>query len=638
MLHTWWRRCVKRSPDPTRCGPQRRQLLVEPLEERLVMAVELISLNAAGLNSGNTGALIPLFPINTDTTAGGNYSLTSADGRYMVFQSNSGDLVTGIRDANQYAFDVFVRDRLAGTTRCVSLTPAGATGNGASYNPQISADGRYVVFESRATDLVPGFVDRNGFGQDIYVRDLQTNTTRLVSGNAAGTGGGNKESRHSFLSADGRFVAFASDADDLVAHDTNSLMRRTDVFLRNLQTNTTTLISINAAGTDSSNGVSRRPVLSPDGRYVAFESSASNLVTGISDFNFVTDVFVRDLQTGTTVLASTNHTGAAAGNDTSFNPVLSANGQVVAFESFASNLVAHDTNRNTRDIFVRDLTRSSPTLVSVRFDGSGSGNSGAFAPVLSADGRFVAFDSLANNLVPNDNDGTSESIANMDVFVRDVQMGITSLISAAADGLGSGNHASSSATISADGRYVAYESQATNLVAGFVDQNGSFNRDIFLRDRQTGTTTLVTTAVGSTTAGGNGNSKYPVLSADGRFVFFHGTASNLDARDHNGQTDVFVAPGPFRGTGPARALPPGPPAPSATESGTHATPAVSRIGSSRDTGTVPGAGAHNGVKVSPTRPAAIRRLWERWAWEEAGVDEQVFSCEYGVLEVGSKPE
>src|SRR5207248_11577266 len=125
-------------------------------------------------------------------------------------------------------------------------------------------------------------------------RDLQSNTTRLVSVNLAGTGGGDGESRHSYISADGRFVAFESDADDLVARDTNSGMHRTDVFLRNLQTNTTTLVSINAAGTDSGNGVSRRPVLSADGRYVAFESSAYNLVTGITDFNFTTDIYVRD--------------------------------------------------------------------------------------------------------------------------------------------------------------------------------------------------------------------------------------------------------------------------------------------------------------------------------------------------------
>src|SRR5262249_32956799 len=158
-----------------------------------------------------------------------------------------------------------------------------------------------------------------------------------------------------------------------------------------------------------------------------------------------------------------------------------------------------------------DLSKSSPTLVSISFDGSDSGNSGSFAPVLSADGRYVAFHSLANDLVPNDNDGTSESIANEDVFVRDVQAGTTGLISVAADANGGGNSASSGAAISADGRYVAYESQATNLVAGFVDNNGGFDRDIFLRDRQTGTTTLVSAAVSSTTAGGNGGSKYPVL-------------------------------------------------------------------------------------------------------------------------------
>src|SRR5262249_41868106 len=155
MLRTWWHRWLKRSSRPARRGPHpRTRLLVESLEQRTLLSADLISLNAAGSSSGNVGALIPLFPINTDTTAGGNFDIVSADGRYIVFESNSDDLVPGLPDANQHAFDVFVRDRQTGTTRCVSLNSSGsATGNDASYNPQISADGRYVVFESRATDL-----------------------------------------------------------------------------------------------------------------------------------------------------------------------------------------------------------------------------------------------------------------------------------------------------------------------------------------------------------------------------------------------------------------------------------------------------------------------------------------------------
>jgi acetyltransferase-like isoleucine patch superfamily enzyme len=274
----------------------------------------------------------------------------SADGRYVAFGSYSSDLVAG--DTNGNLQDVFVRDLQTGTTTLVSENAAGTgSGNGASYSNGISADGRYVAFQSLATDLVAGS-DTNGI-YDVFVRDLQTGVTTLVSENAAGTGTGNGASYPPIISADGRFVAFASFASDLVTGDTNGNMQ--DVFVRDLQTGTTTLVSENAAGTGSGNGSSQNPVISADGGYVAFLSSASDLVAG--DTNGTYDVFVRDLQTGVTTLVSENAAGTGSGNSSSFDPVVSASGNAIAYTSFATDLTAGfvDGNGAEPDIFWQSI-------------------------------------------------------------------------------------------------------------------------------------------------------------------------------------------------------------------------------------------------------------------------------------------
>ncbi len=396
----------------------------------------------------------------------------------------------------------------------VSVDTAGGDPDGWSREPSISADGRYVAFRSAATDLVAG--DGNGL-DDIFVRDRRTDTTTRASVDTAG-GDSNGSSWYPSISADGRYVAFQSLATDLVPNDTNGVW---DVFVRDLQTNTTTRASVDTTGGDS-NGVSEAPSISADGRYVAFYSWATNLVAG--DGNGLEDVFVRDLQTNTTIRASVDTAGGDPDGPSQY-PSISADGRYVAFRSNATDLVVGDGN-GTWDVFVRDLQTNTTTRASVDTTG-GDSNSMSEAPSISADGRYVAFHSFATNLVAGDGN------AAVDVFVRDLQTNTTTRASVDTAG-GDPDSWSDRPSISADGRYVAFESGATDLVAG--DGNGA--ADVFVRDRQTNTTTRlsVDTAGGDSDAG----SYNPSISADGRYVAFDSLATDLVAGDGNGMGDVFV--------------------------------------------------------------------------------------------------
>ncbi|MEG4109299.1 hypothetical protein [Microcoleus sp. S13_C5] len=273
----------------------------------------------------------------------------------------------------------------------VSVDSAGNQGNSFSYTPSISPDGRFVAFTSDASNLVPG--DTNN-SYDIFVRDTLTNTTSRVSLDSAGNQG-NRNSYRPSISAGGRFVAFESDASNIVPGDTNNT---NDIFVRDTLTNTTTRVSIDSAGNqanDASDGAS----ISADGRFVAFDSYASNLVPG--DTNNTNDIFVRDTLTNTTTRVSVDSAGNQQNFSSFFNvSSISADGRFVAFTSFASNLVPGDTNAYT-DIFVRDTLTNTTTRVSFGSAGN-QGNSVSQSPSISADGRFVAFTSFASNLVPGD--------------------------------------------------------------------------------------------------------------------------------------------------------------------------------------------------------------------------------------------
>ncbi|MEG4069888.1 calcium-binding protein [Microcoleus sp. Pol11C2] len=396
----------------------------------------------------------------------------------------------------------------------VSVDSAGNLGNRGSYNPSISADGRFVAFSSLASNIVLGDTN-NSF--DIFVRDTLTNTTTRVSVDSAG----NQADRNSgspSISADGRFVAFNSDASNIVPGDTNNTY---DIFVRDRLTNTTTRVSVDSAG-NQGNSNSTTPSISADGRFVAFSSVASNIVPG--DTNSSYNIFVRDTLTNTTTRVSFDSANNQ-GNSGSGSPSISADGRFVAFSSFASNIVLGDTNSESH-IFVRDRLTNTTTRLSVDSAGN-QADRFYYNPSISADGRFVAFSSVASNIVPRDTNNS------FDIFVRDTVTNTTTGVSVDSAG-NPGNLQSGSPSISADGRFVAFSSNASNLVPG--DTN--ISRDIFVRDTLTNTTTRVSVD----SAGNQGNilSSSPSISANGRFVAFSSNASNIVPGDTNNTDDIFV--------------------------------------------------------------------------------------------------
>ena len=271
----------------------------------------------------------------------------SADSRYVAHWSNATNLVAG--DTNGQA-DSFIKDTVTGATTRVSTDSAGNEAmGGSSYIGAISADGRYVAFFSGATNLVAG--DTNGL-TDGFIKDTVTGTTTRINTDNAGNQAVGGYSRITALSADGRYVAFWSDASNLVAGDTNG---QRDSFIKDTLTGITTRISTDSAGNEATGGSSRVVGLSADGRYVAFHSGATNLVAG--DTNGQQDSFLKDTVNGTTTRLSTDSAGTEATGGNSYVGALSGDGRIAAFHSTATNLVTGDTNVQS-DVFLRDLTRT----------------------------------------------------------------------------------------------------------------------------------------------------------------------------------------------------------------------------------------------------------------------------------------
>ena len=381
----------------------------------------------------------------TQGDAASNQAAVSADGRWVAFTSAADNLVAG--DTNG-ATDIFVHDRLTGTTERVSVSSSGAQADGASELPTISADGRFVAFRSLADNLVSG--DTNATW-DIFVRDRATGVTQRVSVSSTG-GQGSGTSRDPALSADGRYVAFASTSANLVAGDTNGAQ---DIFVHDRLTGTTSLVSVDSSGSEG-NADSYNPSLSADGQRLVFDSDASNLVPG--DTNAARDVFVRDLAAGTTSRLSVDSAGTQ-GNGDSSRARISADGSLVVFTSWASNLVAGDTNARS-DIFLRDLSAGSTVRVDLRPGGGQTHYNSDFAAI-SPGGGFIAYYSTDTGLVAGDTNGVG------DVFVLDRAAGTTSRASVDSSGVqGNGN---STTPAMADGGSVAFESDAGNLVVGDTD-------------------------------------------------------------------------------------------------------------------------------------------------------------------------
>jgi len=329
----------------------------------------------------------------------GEYGLAiSADGRYVAFESDS----TNLGPAGPNGGEIFVHDNRTGRTVCVSVASDGAVPNGVSYQPSISSDGRYVAFASYATNLVPG--DTNGV-DDVFVHDLATGRTSRVSVGSHGEQG-YQLSQHPSISADGRFVAFSSTSPAFVPGDTNGIE---DVLMHDRETATTIRVSVNSAG-EQANGASGDYglAISADGRCILFASNATNLEPGGSPFDH--QVYVHDLVTARTTRVSVDPEGNP-GNSTSAAVSISRDGRFVAFSSWSSNLVPGDTNI-ANDVFVRDRWMETTSRVSLSSNSAqchGNSSSGS----ISNDGRYVAFLSWAIDVVPGDTNGKP------DVFVRD---------------------------------------------------------------------------------------------------------------------------------------------------------------------------------------------------------------------------
>lgn len=366
----------------------------------------------------------------------------------------------------------------------------------------------------------------------------QSQTPQLVSIDQTGARSGNDGSGASSLSADGRFVAFGSGASDLVAGDTNGFG---DVFVRDTWTGATTLVSVNREGTASANRYSANGLLSRDGRFIAFNSSASDIAE--NDTNGIRwDVFVRDLQTGATTLASGNRLGTGTADRSSILRAFSADGQVVVFESDASDLVAGDTNA-TYDLFAFDRRTGQTELITANLAGTGGGNILTVSNVaVSADGRYVTFSSRATNLT------TQAGLSGGNVFRRDRLARTTMLVSVDTTGGPAPQASASLPDMSGDGRLVVFN---TNARLDPLDTNR--NDDIYVRDLEQNTTVLV--SVNSQgTGGGSAASFRPSISANGRVVVWLSQATDLAPGSSGTGTKVFARD---LSTGVTRRLAPG---------------------------------------------------------------------------------
>jgi Tol biopolymer transport system component len=476
-------------------------------------------------------------------------STVTPNGHYVAFTSAASNLVAG--NTNGIA-DVFVRDMQAGTTVLASPGAEGPGTTNSSEAPEITPDGRYVAYYSTATNLVPGVTTAG----EIYVRDLaagattwastnartisktaatgfcynqaisdngqyvtfeissstypttngfilrynqQTGLTDTVFTNAAFPMGATPDMRSLNLTPDGRFIAYAA-----------NLGSGSCVYLWDSLAGTNILASVNTTNGVTPGANAYWPDVDSTGRYVVFVSTDINLTTSTN-----AGIFLRDVQAGTTTLVSVDTNGFSLPVDPTAVPALSANGGSVAFESSRADL---DGRSFESDVFARDLTNNAAELISVHDPHLPSltpnGPCALWPGSVSSNAQFIAFTSWAGNLTPNDTN------QNVDVFVYDLFAGVTTLVSVGLNDF-AGNDYSTEPAISGDGRYVAFTSAATNLIAGDTNQAS----DVFIRDLIAGTTTLVSVSTNGNF--GNSNSYTPTLSGDGRYVLFCSRSSNL---------------------------------------------------------------------------------------------------------------
>jgi len=428
---------------------------------------------------------------------------------------------SGSRTAGFFAFAMLGSVASAGGFQVerVSVDSSGVEADNMSVLTEISADGRFVAFLSAASNLAANDVKD---AYDLFVHDRSTGTTEQVNVDSNGIPGdlgvirSTEVSRFS-ISADGRFVAFASVDTNLVPNDTNGV---SDIFVRDRQNGTTERVSVDSSGVEADNW-SRCASISADGSLVAFASIASNLVSGGASN---CDIFVHDRSTGVTERVSVDSAGNQA-DDTCFDPAISADGRIVAFTSSATNLVPSDTN-GFSDVFVRDRSTGITERVSISTAGA-EGDFNSWQPSLSADGTVVTFMSGTTNLVSGDTNG------NWDAFLRDRTTGVTERVSVDSAG-GESDGWTDFVTISGDGQTVAFDNAGTNLVANDLNQCP----DVFVHYRADGRTVRVSTK--STGGQADLRSDAPSISADGSVVAFTSEATNLITGDMNGCADVYV--------------------------------------------------------------------------------------------------
>lgn len=396
----------------------------------------------------------------SQVTSNSSFANVSSDGRYVVFLSADSTFVAG--DTNS-TVDIFRKDTTTGVTELVSANALGVISNNYSENPVISDDGRYVAFASYGDNLVAGDTNLN---QDIFRKDMQTGAIIRVSTSSAGVEANDYNeftySPSSAMSSDGRYIVWDSGATNLVAGDTNAAY---DVFLKDTQTGTTEIISSNSSGTIGNAG-SDTANMSSDGRYVVFRSASTNLVAG--DTNGQPDVFMKDRQTGATTIISTDSAGVQANNSSTYASV-DQTGNLVVFVSSATNLVASDTNAS-RDVFVKNISTGVLTRVSTSALGVQSINGAGTDSFISRDGKYVVFQSYSSNLTAN------PTFVKTNVFIKQLSTGDIQMLSRAPNGDGSNDSATELVHISANSQYVAFTSYATNLIAS---DNNSRN-DVFL--------------------------------------------------------------------------------------------------------------------------------------------------------------
>lgn len=426
-----------------------------------------------------------------------------------------------------------------GVNERISVSSAGAAANAASGRPSFSTDGRLVAFHSGASNLVAD--DTNG-NTDVFVRDRLLGTTTRVSVAGDGTQG-NGPTSEAAISGNGRYVTFNSSATNLVAGDTNALP---DIFLRDLVAGTTTRISVTTAGNQVTGnpgfGAEGRPAISADGKVIVWQSLNNDLVV---DNNFRRDIFVRDLTgaTPTTTranVADVTGVGTGQGNGHSQTPSISADGNRVAFDSNSNQLVTADTNGQS-DVFVRDRATGRTYRASLRTDG-GQSNAGSFAPALSRDGKVVAFETTASNLgTTTDTDGGFT-----DIYAHDLAAGKTTWVN---EPTGPGSeHNSWQVATNGNRRYVGFYTHAGNVVS--PDTNtGS---DVIRRDLQTSTSERMNvTPTGAQSNGSVTGNLDAAFDDSGQVFGFTSDATNVVANDTNGVSDVFVRERDLDGDGTA---------------------------------------------------------------------------------------